>query len=193
MATAAPTDEQVDKVRMQRIKQQEAHVRELEVAYKTQQEETKNAREELSDAIFQLRRLIRGEVEEQAQLDFGDTGEPTEDSWDALISSTKLIDAVTLTKPHKKKLDDLGVITVKHFEQLRASELPGISGGLSDHFSEAACDKIEDAVLDWMDRQRVNRFIGRTDDDDDGDDSGDELVPVTPPRTVGGRPVKGRK
>lgn len=203
MATAAPTEDEIDKVRMQRIKQQEAHVRELEVAYKTKQEESKSAREELSDAIFQLRRLIRGEVEEQPELDFGDDGEPSDESWDALLSATKLIDAITLTKPQRKKFEDLGVITVKHFEQLRAAELPGISGSLAQHFSEATADKLEDDVLDWMDRKRIERGTNRSKQiaEMDQADRYEQLhefeekqkATAKASRTVGGRPVKARK
>jgi hypothetical protein len=154
-------DHSVDHVRMQKILEQEAKVRELEVSYKTCQEETKDARQELSAAIAFLRRLIRGEVEYQAELDFGDDGEPTQQSWDELLESTQIQDVVSLTKQQRKKLEDHGVRTLKQFEQLRAGDLPGYSGYLSDMFNESIADKLEDGVLDWNDRQRIQRSRAR--------------------------------
>lgn len=155
------TAEEVDLVRMRKIKEQEAHVRELEVAYKTQQEATKEAREELSLAIGRLRMLIRGEVEDQLELDL-DSEEPTQQVWDTLLSTTRLEDIVTLTKSQRQKFGDIGVVTVKQFELLRAGDLPGYSGNLTDLIKNyAVCSKLEDGVLDWCDRQRIERGQAR--------------------------------
>ncbi len=157
------TEEQSKEARrLERVAEQEAKVRQLEVDYKVCQEETKAAREELSEAIALLRRIIRGEDEEQPGLDFGDDDEnineePTDDEWERVLEETPLYSAIKLTKPQREKLENIGVESVKHFEQLRAGQYAAFDGDFYNlkGFSVAAREKIEEDLLDWCDRTQI--------------------------------------
>ncbi len=148
-------DEPTDHDHIERIRQQEAIVREKELELRSCQEAVKEAREDLSMAIAKLRTIIRNGPEEQMELPLSsDDDADFEEQWAARMK-TRLEDAITLTKSERETFEAVGVYTVADFERLRAGQIDGYHGLTAlKGIGQAKADRLEDAVLEWADRER---------------------------------------
>lgn len=111
-----------------------------------------------------LRSVIRRGVDDQQRLPFGDDDEDMagpEDAWKIVAVG----DVLELTDKQAEMLKTAGILTVEHFENLRAGD--GITS--LPRIGEAIADKWEDQMLDWLAENAREGNSGREDAAGDGE------------------------
>lgn len=115
--------------------------------------EAKVAKKIWEGKVERLRQLIRFGPDPQRSLPFGDDENPAE-AW-RIVAIDTVIEA---TDKQLEKLQESGILTVEHFENLRAGEgLTSLTG-----IGQATAEKWEEQMLDWM---AVNAREGELDED----------------------------
>ena len=155
-----------------KIREQEYKCRQLELEVVDAKEAYTDAKDTLKEAVARLRMLIRGGPDEQLDLPLDDDEEVDAESdmpradaadrearWQRLLASTRIEDAITLTSAERERLEDAGVITVQHFEDLRAGKRPEYPRGLASikRLGPATITKYEDALLAWYKSQEIEQ------------------------------------
>lgn len=159
-----------------KIREQEYKCRQLELEVSTAKEVYTDAKDMLKEAVARLRMLIRGGPDEQLELPLEDgtqddaqtSGDVSlrEEAWSRLLAGTRIEDAIPLTKFERERLEDAGVITVQHFEDLRAGKLREYPRGLLSikRFGPATIDKLEAAIIEWYDSQNPGMAVGASEE-----------------------------
>jgi len=126
--------------------------------------EVKKQYDNLVDELEQL--ILRG-PDPQIGLPFGecegdDDQVENNDAW----RETPIVDALSLTPSQYSKLEEAGATTIGDLEDLRAGDgLASIKG-----FGQAAVDRIEDEVINWLASLQDDNQDETGDDTDEPDD-----------------------
>lgn len=133
----------------QRVQEAASNVAELKV-------ELKAAKGNHEAAVDRLQRAIAERHQARLPLEAGDTPDPSEappadDAW-----KDRPIRELELSPGILTKLEELGIDTIGKLEHLRAGKDPDYPRGLNSvkGFGEAKITLIEDAVCNWLDRNR---------------------------------------
>lgn len=114
-----------------------------------------------------LRSVIRRGVNPQQQLPFGDDEEDPGEAWKIVA----IDEVLELTDKQAETLNEAGVLTIEHFENLRAGDgLASLTG-----IGQTTADKWEGQMLDWLAQNAREAESGeqKTEVDDDAKNSQD--------------------
>lgn len=162
---------EIEREHYTKIKTLERKCASLETDYESDKATAAASKKRWEKAISDLRTCIQRGPDDQKQL-------PFKEDW----RTKPIVEAIDLTAKQEEKLEELKIVTVEQFENLRAGKVTGFPNGLIDvdGWGRQTVDKLEDAIVDWMthnardeEPSAEEQVVARVEDpfeEEDGDD-----------------------
>jgi len=161
---------QLEREHYEGIKDKSAEVSRLLLEWSQLKGDASEAKKEYDQAVAELTYLINRGPERQHKLPFTDSTDGEVLGW----REASIAESLGLTAKVLEKLEDAGVTTIGHLDDLRAGDGLTSVGGIG----QSTTDKIEEQVLEWLSENRDKFgevFDGAiSEDETDGEDNDDE-------------------